>query len=337
MKSLYNRVCITGTVYNLFLYLLISTLEEYNRTFFFVGHGIPEEVRNKIDNKRFMPYTGLTQHEKKWAIIKCKLLSRIYYPFLDNSKIFAQDHYPYMPYIVGNRKYTFIEDGPNIFSITQPTEMWKCNAQYLRSRNFWQKLKDNFVSKAIAGIMANNELCTEVIVTTPDYISYLDGKKFTQIDIKKLWENSSVEKKKNIMRIFDISDDDITYLSKKKNILFTQPFAVDGELTEEEQFSLYKNSLSKYNLNDVIIKTHPRDTFDYKKYFPECLVFSKPVPFQLLDLFNIRFNTAITVCSTAVTSIPYDIKIDWIGASVHPNILKNFGDIIPKEIESKLI
>ncbi len=337
-KKNFNRVCITGTVYNLFLYLLISSKEEFNKTFFFiVGSGIPESIGNKIKNKKYIPNFSLTNHEKKWAIIKCNILSKLYYPFLDRSKIYAQDHLPVTPYIIGNRDYVFIEDGPNIFSITQPKPIWKYSVRYLKERNLWQYMKDRFISKSIGGIIANNELCKEVIVTTPDYVSYLNGKKFTQIDIKELWKESSDEKKENIKRIFNISERDIAILKQRKNILFTQPFADDGELVESEQYQLYKDALSKYRYEDVIIKVHPRDTFDYKKYFPDCLLFSKPVPFQLLDLFDVHFQTAITICSTAVTAISYDIKIDWIGASVHSNILNSYGNVIPDEIRSKII
>ena len=45
----------------------------------------------------------------------------------------------------------------------------------------------------------------------------------------------------------------------------------------------------------------------------------------------------MTVCSTAVMSIPYEIKIDWIGADIHPNLLKSFGNIIPEEVKRKKV
>lgn len=333
----FKRVCITASVYNLFLYLLISSEEEYRNTFFFIGKGIPETIRKNIENHKYMPLLSLTKHEKKWAIIKCNFLSRFYYPFLNKATIYAQDHLPVTPYIIANRDYTFIEDGPNIFSITQPTEMWRSNMRYLSERSLFQKVKDNFISKAISGIMANNVLCKEVIVTTPDYVSYLDGKKFTQIDISQLWKEASDGKKLNIMRVFNICNEDIIKLRKRSKILFTQPFVVDGELTEEEHYKIYRDILSRYNMDDVIIKTHPRDNFDYQKYFFNCLIFDKPVPFQLLSLFDVKYDTAITVCSTSVSMIPYDLKIDWVGASVHPNILKSFGDVIPKEVVRKRI
>ena len=76
----------------------------------------------------------------------------------------------------------------------------------------------------------------------------------------------------------------------------------------------------------MIIKTHPRDTFNYQKYFPQIAVFNKPVNIQLLSLFDISIEKAITIYSSSVYELPENVKLDWFGPDIHPNIKKYTGD-----------
>ena len=52
-----------------------------------------------------------------------------------------------------------------------------------------------------------------------------------------------------------------------KVILLTQPYAIDGHMTEEEQMNVYRKIVSHYGEDNVVIKPHPRDKCDYKVFF----------------------------------------------------------------------
>ena len=70
---------------------------------------------------------------------------------------------------------------------------------------------------------------------------------------------------------------------------------------------------------------HPLDKIQYQKYYPEAYVFDKIVPMQLLNLLDIRYDTVITICSSAAFSFSYDINIDWIGTESNPKLLVALG------------
>ena len=119
MNNCFNRVYIGYTTYSLYLYLLYSSIEEIKETFFFVGEGIHESIRNKLQNKY---YFSSREFEKKHPFfrlifrINLRYIKHRKWPFLKNAKIFAQDHFFYSRGLIGRRNYTLIEDAPNIFS-----------------------------------------------------------------------------------------------------------------------------------------------------------------------------------------------------------------------------
>ena len=332
-----KRTFLVATIYSLYVYLLYSTYEEFLETNFILMDTIPKSVRDNIKRQIYVNKTHYTRYEYYKLMFQFVFLRKLYAPSIDKSKIYAQDHLPISPFIIRNNSYTFVEDGPNIFSLTRNTKMFIDCLNKKEHISYFQKIKNNLISRASFGIMANNKLCKEIIVTTDDTIDYLEGKKITKICESQQWANASVEKKNNILRIFNITENDILFLRRKHIIVFTQPFYNDGELSFDEHIKIYQDIISKYGIENLIFKTHPRDKIDYKAIYQGLYVFDKPIPFQLLILLNIKYDIAVTVCSTAVMSIPYDIKIDWIGAEVHPNLLKAFGNYIPSEIASKRI
>lgn len=105
----------------------------------------------------------------------------------------------------------------------------------------------------------------------------------------------------------------------------TQAFSDDHFVTEEEQVEIYRKILSNYDEDDVVIKPHPRDKIDYRKYFPKVMYFDKTVAMQFLAILGIKFERVVTVSSSAALSFGIDIPIDWYGYRVHPGILKGEG------------
>lgn len=319
-----KRVCIVDTIYTLFLYLLISSEEEYAQTFFFVGDGIPKSIKKNLTN--CYSFEGCNSVNKRRKLrLYLNLTAKFKWPFLSKAQIFAQDHLLFAPGLIGKRDYVFLEDAPLIAS-----RHYNANKKRM---SFVQKrrVSDLFYGSLFANFMAANRQCKEVIFTVDDYAPFLDGKKINIFPIDELWNQADERKRNLILSIYNVTQEDLSVIQTKSKILFTQPFFADHLMSEEEQMGIYKEIISKYDEREIVIKTHPRDLLNYSEIFPKALVFDKPIPMQLFNFLGVRFERAITVFSTAVFAFPYEIEIDWIGTKIHKNLLAEFGDIeLPK-------
>ena len=65
------------------------------------------------------------------------------------------------------------------------------------------------------------------------------------------------------------------------------------------------------------------------------MVFEKPLPFQLLSIIGIKFNRAITVCSSTITSFDYKLDIEISGTTVHPKLVETYGILNEKDLIKK--
>lgn len=101
-------------------------------------------------------------------------------------------------------------------------------------------------------------------------------------------------------------------------LFFSQPMA--DLLSDQEYVELLEKIFSHYDRTQLLIKTHPRDHFDYRKYFPQVALFDKPVNVELLSVLNFSFKKAVTISSAAVFSLPESIELDWFGTGIHPKI-----------------
>lgn len=326
MDKKITNICIVDTVYSLLVYLLYQNSEDIRHTFFYFGNGIDKSIREKFNHYYFDKNKRLNKY-KTWCFITLRLLANIRWPFINKSNIWAHDHLPYSPYLIGNRDYTYIEDAPYIFSLHIKGAMYTESIKYWNSGFILlKKLRNKIIGDTFMRKVGNNDLCSEVLVTTDDYVSYLSSKRITKISLAMLWANSSESKKNTILGYFNLTNDEIQRLRNKSYILFTQPFSTDGYISEKEQIQIYYDIIKKYDINKLIIKPHPRDNIDYSKYFDGIKISNRLVPMQLINLIDSRFERAITVSSSAVLSFPYEIEIDWYGNSVHSNLVKQFGD-----------
>jgi hypothetical protein len=340
-KNNFQRVCIVDTVYTLLLYLVYSTEKEINATFFFFGKGIHKTIQKELANYYF--FQGNKKVNKFLYIIYMIIFvwigKKIRWPFLKKAKIFCLDHVYFTPYIIGSKSYTLLEDGPYSFKLTKlflDNLLRNKNSLSRKIYNFKEQLLSIFVSKIFGHYLGNNELCQEIIITENEIVPYLKGKKINVISLVSLWNNSPASKKKLIMDVFGIKDEDIELIKSKENILFTQPFVEDGFISQEEQCRIYRTILDKYDQNSILIKTHPRDTLNYKSIFPNIPVFDKVVPMQLFDLLGLQFKKAITVSSSVVTSFNYDISVDWYGNEISESLVKKTGIWKYPDLHNKL-
>lgn len=327
MKKDFNRVYIGYTVYSLYLYLLYSTEEEIDNTFFFIGEGIHKSICEKLENKHYFSddlYEPKNKISGLFYRICLRYQSRRKWSFLTKSQIFAQDHFFFSAALIGKRNYTLIEDAPNVFLRHRDglNKIKKTPAQIIFDLN---NLFRKFIENSYSGPMGDNAQCRSVLMTNIESDPILSNKQIIQVNETEYWRRSSEAKKNKILTVFNITPEDLIQLKKRKVIVFTQNFASLGFLPEEELVDVYAERISKYPPDEIIIKKHALDRVDYRKYFPSAYVFDKNVPMQLLNLLDIRYETAITICSSAVLSFPYEINIDWIGTTGNANLFAALG------------
>jgi len=336
MKPDFKRVYIGYTVYSLYLYLLYSTEEEINDTFFFFGEGIDKRIRDKFKNQYFFSNT-LYEPKNIFARllyrIRLRYQSHKKWPFLKDAQIFAQDQFFFCAALIAKRDYTLIEDAPNVF-LRHRGSINKQRKTYLHIVYVAKKIFHKLIENSFSGEMGENSQCKSFLMTNMESDPILQGKELIQVVEIEYWNKAPETKKNKILAVFSITSEDLAQLKKRKVIVFTQNFASLGFLPEQELVDIYAERIAKYPLDDVIIKKHAFDWVDYRKYFPDAYVFDKIVPMQLLNLLGIRYDTAVTICSSAVLSFPYDIRIDWIGTEGNPKL---FAAIGKHELEAYLI
>ena len=341
MKTDFKRVYIGYTVYSLYLYLLYSTEEEINNTFFFFGEGIDKRIRDKFENQYFFNdamYERKNTFSRLLYRIRLRHQSHQIWPFLKDAQIFAQDQFFFCAALIAKRNYTLVEDAPNVF-LRHRGSMNKQRKTFLHIVYVFKKIFHKYIENSFSGEMGENAQCTSFLMTNIESDPILKGKELIQVVETEYWDKAPETKRNQILVVFSITAEDLAQLKKRKVIVFTQNFASLGFLPEQELVDIYAERIAKYPLEDIVIKKHAFDWIDYRKYFPDAYVFDKIVPMQLVNLLGIRYRTAITICSSAVLSFPYDIRIensirrsfpydiriDWIGTEGNPKLFAALG------------
>ena len=81
-------------------------------------------------------------------------------------------------------------------------------------------------------------------------------------------------------------------------LLLPRSFVADGLMTQGQQDAMFKAVAEKYAVGPLFIKTHPRDTTDYKALFPDATVLERTMPSEVLNFcLPFHFARAVTVQS----------------------------------------
>lgn len=331
----YKNTCIVGSVYGLIVYLLQCPDDDVKRTYYCVDTAIQSAINVEgLDVKWFDWFVKEKQNKTNgstWLWRWRRISTFFKYFFIRFTHIYAQDQLIYAPLIINRHSYVLIEDAPRIFTICEEIPHWQ---PFELPRTF-KGMKKRIRMGAIYGrFLGTNKYCKNRLITSSDDVKsrHLIGRKFTLLNLQELWKEASSYKKTIILRMFNISDDLLLRCSKCQSVLLTQPYFDDGLVTEQELVDVYKPYIEKYSNGGIIIKPHPRDTVNYEKYFPNVIYVKTKAPMELFSILGIHFKNAITICSMAVTSLPKPVNIIWIGAGVHPNISRLYGDLQLKDI-----
>lgn len=303
--SEYTRICLVGTIYSLFLYLLITNESEYKSTLFILGKAISEDIKKKlphvisIDNDKYLEGNLFNRFLQKFKLYHC---TRKKFKCLNRLPIFGHDHLSFSPGLIGNRKLTVIEDGLANYT----------KSSYLAYHAWWKRLLYSFLygPLSVQNKYGTSQYADKVILTELQQIPDILMDKSEIVRPNIIWNECSLNKRQFICNVFGLDSDDLERIRSKSIILLTTPPYY--KLSQNEIISKYKMILENYDHNEVVIKTHPRDKYDYQKLFPETFVFNKPIPFELLVLMGCEFSTAITINSSAVCNLPSSTNIIYL-------------------------
>ncbi|XGU47096.1 glycosyltransferase family 52 [Fusobacterium necrophorum subsp. funduliforme] len=304
-------LCISTTSYNFLLFCLLRDFLE--NTIFWVSSNLYLPERKDFF---LLSEADDFEQEKLENKLQFQKIKKEYFT-KETFEIYAQDHV-LKSYSFIKGKFFVIEDG---------------TMTYLEAKNEYEKEKNrSFFAKwqrkrkgkiAMCGVSSKVEkLYLRGILPTPSCIQY----KVEYIDIYTLWKQKSIEEKKWILHFFDFQQKHLELLRTKKVILFTQPLSEDGIMSEEEKIEIYRKILEKEEIKELVIKTHPRERTEYRKYFVDVSVLQEKTPFELYLLHGLRGKRVITLFSTAVYGLS-DFEVIFYGTNGNRNLIGRFGEI----------
>ena len=243
-------------------------------------------------------YLKLLKNQLKMALYQ-KRFKEINFPFeidfREYDKIICIDH----PYVINGYlnmnhiEYAIVEHGKSLYKrSTYP----KAAAAYLYAFGILDKLH------ILPGIRTASRFCKEVIVDDATDISYcLHDKKITGWSVDEHINALDSEQKNRIFQLYAEAYGVKIDIGQTYDLLLTNPLFRDGFLpSEEKQIKLYKDLIRERLISPVLIKPHPRDTVDYKKYFSDCIVIDKSISSEILNFSqDLRLSTVLTVFSSS--------------------------------------
>ena len=241
MKRNVKRFCHVGSIFSLLVYIVYSTDDEIKSTFYLFDRMISCDFAKKFENSyRFCRHAFFP---RKWyfAWFDLKMQKLLFCPKISrDSVLFANDHLWSSAAIIGRHSYVLLEDGALIC-----TNYW-LGAQR-KEMELNRKTKSYVLRKFLFGPVesrpnGDNDCCTDMILTTDECPVYIKKQKIHRLNWNGLWNSFSEWKKNFIMKIYDVSFEDLVMIKSKKIVLFTQTLYPDA-LSEEEHEKVIKQLL----------------------------------------------------------------------------------------------
>ena len=188
-----NKICIVDTVYALAFYLLVTNEADIEKTFFFVGDGIPTNIRQNLLRCIYIPtYSKKSRiHFATHALwIKFRYGIRI----SKNCDFWGQDHIWYFPILLGNRHYNLIEDCPMIFQLHEKSGNYNKVKQFIEIQKKSSSLKKWLHKKIFGNIsgltLGHNRQCEKYILSKKIVLPYVNLDKVYSYEWSNLWKQS---------------------------------------------------------------------------------------------------------------------------------------------------
>lgn len=322
-----QNVCMCVVIYPLLQYLLLNDLETCkHHTAYILDESISAKIRGKLPTYTFpgFPQTPFYKFWRKIVRTYQALTRDIRHPYLKTATIYAQDH-DIVSILIGKHDYYLLSDGPSIITRYFAEGNGLRQRAVAKAHSLQGFIEQRIYGKPFVWRFGENEQCKRIYLAEKNVAPILENKEVIVNSFQELWQQASEEKQHFILDVFDVSIEDCDLLQSRPIVFFTQPLVNDRLLENAEYVEVLQKIFDHYPHSDLIIKTHPRDNFNYSKYFPDIAVFDKPVNLQLLSILNVSLKKAVTIFSTAVFDLPENVEIDWIGVDIHPKLLAFVG------------
>ena len=313
-----EAVCLVDSTRSLLLYALVYGKDQFESTFFFVSDAISVDVCNKLvyfkklSRQKFCNKGFIGRFLTRYFLCHCAYLR---WPFLKSVPIYGADHLWFSSLLVRKRSITVIEDGLSNYNESTIMETIIDKHQILYRKSFGPLL--------CKGAYGYSDQVPQVILTGITTIPECIKNKVVVINMFDLWK--AFEDKIFLLSLFGFTVNDLSILQKKHILILTQPYNVD--IGDEELIKIYQKVVQSYRKEDILIKTHPRDTINYELYFQDITVYSKKMPVELFALVGVNFTDIYTICSVAIFSFPDTIQKHFLGTACHPLLLEKYGKI----------
>jgi hypothetical protein len=326
-----KKIVIENTLYSLFLYMIIN--KGAQDTFFVLSNTIDKNVIDKIEvhSQGVYIYKSKVRGSlayKIYSLYKEQFKLRCFYNnFFKGKKIivFGNDDLSFSHVFI-KHGFNIVEDGLGNYDIAQKkqytikkTILNLATLQFKRYKplGFDKKVKSIYLTGALD---IPKDLAPKVKLINP----------------KKLWMNLTEIQRNSVLDIFGIDSNFVKRLADRSIIIFTQCLSEDGFISEEVKVDIYKRLLSNYKLDDVIIKTHPRERTNYRNLFPEVEVMDTPFPAEILSLLGVNFKKVVTLFSAAAMGYQQSsVKIEFYGTEFDARLKDKFGIIKLKPSEEE--
>lgn len=317
-KNKFGNACLCISNYALLLYLLIVDEETAkNDTYYVFGKAIDKKVLNKITPNIFVPSRNGNSIKdvvmRFWDKMKLRNFWDDKPVDLNTCTFYAQDH-AFLSILLRNVDYKLLSDCPNYFTINMQEGSSEYRKLEKNKHSLAGKLQRLMYGDVAVSTFGNNSHCKEIYLTEENISPVLKGKLLHEKSMQELWNESTESKKRFIENIFDVDREELKCFDGKV-IFFSQPLVEDGNMSEAEYVEYIKQIFGQYDTSKLLIKTHPRDKFDYQSLFPEIQIYTKPINAQLLVLMGLNVDRVATICSSAVYTFPESVEIDWYANS----------------------
>ena len=303
-----KNLVVEGSAYSLLLFFLVE--QNIDNVIFLLNRAIPLKICSNLeelyDKKNVYVVEKMNLKSDKSLKNKVKNIKEIVKFLIYIIKIFKGKKYLDKYYMKTGIfiSYPFIRTSNNILEEGK-------NKPYYLDENWKNKLINN--KKYIENIY---------LTKTSEKIS---NYKIREIDLLELWKRKSAIEKNKILKIFNYEEKMIKELKKKKTILLTQPLDKYG-IEEKEKMKIYMKLLENINEEEIVIKSHPREESDYKKFFPNVMVIDGEIVIEILYLLGVEFENIITLFSSAALNIKGK-NLYYYGTEKFEILEQKFGEI----------
>ncbi|MCI5873937.1 MAG: glycosyltransferase family 52 [Clostridiales bacterium] len=324
-----QKVFIIGSPYGLLVSLLLYSIED-NDVFVFNGDVISARIVDKLKetNTVFIRNSNSTYAGKFGKAINTAREWKRYKNFIrrnisNDARIVGHDHIFAISFPFWGSFETIIEDGYiNYLPYNDILSLMKKNGlRYFRILNKIYKRKNKREYKLYGyDESVKNVYLTDVKKKAPKLLTnvYVNS-------ISELWKKLNSDLQQKLQSIFMV-DSIWLKLHEYQEIVFliTQPLSEDGLMAEEEKIRVYSEVL-KGNENKVLVKPHPREKTDYKKYFPDAQIIDNDVPMEMIALSFDNICRVYTCFSTSASIFDGRAEIKYISLMEFPEIVKKYN------------